>query len=314
MSDVEKLGSIIRRQRPPLRIVEAPDGGLEATQKMPYQPHSLIRAVLPAVPAPIHVSSDECPLCKGTGYLRQNVPFGHPKFGRPTMCQCKLKQRVNELFGGAHIPHDLQTCSFETYGRFPLSEQQRHAALQVQAFVLQRLDGRYSGHKRGLYLYGSWGLGKTGLAISALRQAIATGKSGLYLSTAEVFSILYESIAANQRLMRGYGDGEDKEEESAGSTVLRLMERVSWLVLDDLGVECGSRFVVSHLYRIIEGRRSQPGLYTIFTSNKDAKGLEQHWRPESLRAAAFDDCYRVIERLGEYCVPIHLVGQSLRQR
>jgi DNA replication protein DnaC len=48
-----------------------------------------------------------------------------------------------------------------------------------------------------LYLYGACGIGKTGLAISALRLAIAAGKSDLYLSTAELFQLLYEATLKN---------------------------------------------------------------------------------------------------------------------
>lgn len=269
---------------------------------------------LPAMPAPVSQKKEICQVCKGAGYLRQDVPYGHPEFGKLKKCQCKIKQQAQELFGGAHIPDDFTTFSFESYQRLSLSPEQRQAAMLVQAFVLPRLDSTFAGRKRGLYLYGLWGIGKTGLAVSALRQAIEAGYSGLYLSTTELFDILYEAIAASQRLLRGYGDDEDKAEESAGSKLLRLVEHVQWLVLDDLGVECGSRFVISRLYRIIEGRRSQRGLYTVFTSNKDAHGLELHWRPEGPKAVAFDDCIRIIERLGEYCVPMHLKGRSLRER
>lgn len=306
MSEMEQLGSLLRT------MGTGPHGQNKLASVKP--PQSFIRAELPALPAPICASSDECSMCKGKGYLRHNVPYGHPQFGKLVMCQCKLKQQVDEHFQGAHIPHHLQQCSFEQYARFPISAEQRKAAMQVQTFVLQRLAGHYSGSKCGLYLYGLWGLGKTGLAISALLQAIAAGKTGLYLSTAELFDTLYESIAASHRLMRGYGDEEDQREESAGSKVLRLVERVEWLVLDDVGVECGSRFAINRFYQIIEGRRSQPGRYTIFTSNRDMKGLEQHWRPEGPRGATFDDGIRIIERLGEYCVGIHLIGQNLRQR
>jgi DNA replication protein DnaC len=268
----------------------------------------------PALPAPTPQQKEICQICKGAGYLRQDVPFGHPEFGKLKKCQCKIRQQAQALFGGAHIPDDFTAFSFESYQCLPLSPDQRQAAMLVQAFVLPRLDATFAGRKRGLYLYGLWGVGKTGLAVSALRQAIEAGYSGLYLSTAELFDILYEAIAASQRLVRGYGDDEDKAEESAGAKLLRLVEQVQWLVLDDLGVECGSRFVIQKLYRIIEGRRSIRGLYTIFTSNKDAYGLEQHWRPEGPKAVAFDDCIRIIERLGEYCVPMHLKGRSLRER
>jgi DNA replication protein DnaC len=266
----------------------------------------------PTIPRP-QSAPIPCPVCKGAGFTRADVPLGHPAFGKPQPCQCKLKAQAQDLFGGAHLPDDFLTCSFESYLRLSLSPEQHQAAIMVQTFVLTRLQG-YQGRKRGLYLHGVWGVGKTGLAVAALRQALLAGQSGLYLSTVELFDCLYEAIAASQRLMRGYGDEEDKAEETAGSKLLRLVGSVKWLVLDDLGVECGSRFVIQHLYRIIEERRSKSGLYTIFTSNKDARGLAMHWRPETPKAPAFDDCIRIIERIGEYCTPIHLVGRSLREK
>jgi DNA replication protein DnaC len=298
MSEFERLGSIMPKVIPGqrLRIVDA----------------TLAESSVVVVPRN-EQKEEVCPNCKGAGWLRQNVPCGHPEFGKPVKCVCKIKQQANDLFGGAHIPDDFNACSFESYQALPLDAVQKQVAMMVQVFVLERL-GQYEGRKRGLYLYGLWGVGKTGLAVSALRMALDAGHSGLYLPTYELFDILYESIAASTRLTRGYGNEEDRQEESAGAKLLRLVDSVEWLVLDDLGVECGSRFVIGRLYRIIEGRRSRSGLYTIFTSNKDARGLDRHWRPDGAGSGAFDDCERIIQRIGEYCTPIHLVGRSLREK
>ncbi len=253
-----------------------------------------------------------CPFCGGAGWLRQQVAVGHPDFGKPKKCLCKLKKETNSLFGGAHIPDDFSGCSFETYQQLPITSEQQQVAMMVQAFVVPRIVP-YEGRKRGLYLYGVGGLGKTGLAVSALRMALEAGHSGLYLPTYELFDMLYESIAASQRMARGYATEEDREEETAGAKLLRLMDEIEWLALDDLGVECSSSFVISRLYRLIEGRRSRRGLYTIFTSNKDARGLEKHWRPERSQTT-FDDGERIIQRIGEYCISIHMSGRSLREK
>jgi DNA replication protein DnaC len=217
------------------------------------------------------------------------------------------------LFGGANIPHELRECTFASLAQLPNTQEQQAAALKVQAFMLPRARGEYTGYKRGLYLYGAWGRGKSGLAVAALRLAAENGQTVLFLPTIELFANLYDAIGASQRLMRGYGDEEDRQEDTAAAKLLRLVLQVKWLVLDDLAAECANKFVIRELYRIIEGRRAD-GLYTIFTSNRDATDLGQYWRPDSPRAAAFNDCERVIERLGEYCVAIPVAGRSLRQR
>src|SRR5437868_1384966 len=33
---------------------------------------------------------EQCPVCKGLGWLRRDVPVGHPHFGKPEKCQCRL--------------------------------------------------------------------------------------------------------------------------------------------------------------------------------------------------------------------------------
>ena len=269
----------------------------------------------PTLPPPYRRQEPLCPLCKGAGYTRLDVSVGHPQFGKPQPCRCRQTVNPQEVVARSHLPSLYTDFSFERFWQLcAITQEQRQAALKVQTFVTTRLQG-YEGHRRGLYLYGLWGRGKTGLAVSALHLVLFSGHTGLYLPAITLFETLYEAIAARNRLMRGAGTDDDREEETEGANVLRQIQTVEWLVLDDLGVECHSRFVLSRLYSLIEGRRTT-GRFTIFTSNKDAEALAQHWRPEStsgsLKAAPFDDGIRIIERLGEYCVPIQLVGANLR--
>ena len=41
-------------------------------------------------------SQGPCPLCKGAGYLRADVPYGHPNFGKPIACDCKEAERAEK--------------------------------------------------------------------------------------------------------------------------------------------------------------------------------------------------------------------------
>src|SRR6476661_624302 len=47
-----------------------------------------------AEPAPIRytdgVGDPDCPFCHGLGYLREEVPPGHPNFGRLQPCVCQI--------------------------------------------------------------------------------------------------------------------------------------------------------------------------------------------------------------------------------
>lgn len=37
-----------------------------------------------------------CPSCKGAGYLRVDVPFEHPQFGKPASCHCHIERLKQE--------------------------------------------------------------------------------------------------------------------------------------------------------------------------------------------------------------------------
>lgn len=76
-------------ERPPVQ---------EAPRQQRYVPavrEPMLPYVLPATPAPISQKS-VCPKCRGAGYLRANVPFGHPNFGRPIPCECKEIERKDK--------------------------------------------------------------------------------------------------------------------------------------------------------------------------------------------------------------------------
>lgn len=206
-------------------------------------------------------------------------------------------QLINDLFGDAHIPFYARDWTFTT---FPGSIA---AARTVRGFLQDCLAGNEE--KRGLYLSGARGLGKTGLAIAALRSLIERGQAGCFISTAELFEKLKQSIDASRRVQAGEHDAASRFEASQGAKLLRLVRDLDWLVLDDLGVEAGSKYEIRELYLILEARMAG-GRYTIFTSNLDASGLVQFWHA--------DEAARVIDRLGMYCLALPMQGADYRQR
>lgn len=219
---------------------------------------------------------------------------------------------ITGLFGDAHIPFSAKDWGFHT-----IPKGVDAAAIKaVKSYTTTLLAG-YMGKQRGLYLVGDRGRGKTGLAISALQFILRKGHSGVYIQTKELFDLLRESIAASRRIERGekvhLANREEYYEDayaaSRGAKLLRLVRSVEVLVLDDLGVENHSRYVIGELYSVLEARRSQ-GLYTIFTSNRDADNLQEYWGNEN--EGVFLDALRVIDRLGEYCMVVSVQGSNLR--
>jgi DNA replication protein DnaC len=94
--------------------------------------------------------------------------------------------------------------------------------------------------------------------------------------------------------------------------LMETIYTVPWLVLDDLGVEKPSPFVVQEFYLIVEKRR-MAGLWTVITSNLSTAQLAKHWRQRDTAPGDFDPAVRVIERIREYCLGLEVNGRNQRQ-
>src|SRR5215468_2298509 len=69
----------------------------------------------------IPVVAGACSACRGAGYLRASVPYGHPNFGKALPCTCKIverkKQRQWELTSTSGILslEQFESATFETF-------------------------------------------------------------------------------------------------------------------------------------------------------------------------------------------------------
>lgn len=210
-------------------------------------------------------------------------------------------QLINALFQDSNIPHYARDWTFDSYPSNADQDALEQVRLQISLWSADKPT------KGGLYIYGKNGQCKTSLAISALHAWLRKGRSGVFIGTSDLFSKLTEAIAASKR----NEDYQDRYEASQGAKLLRLVRSVELLILDDLGVESGSKYEIKELYLILEARRSH-GLFTIFTSNRDAKDLSQYWRNE--KEGVFQDGFRIIDRLGEYCFAVPVAGRNQRQK
>jgi DNA replication protein DnaC len=210
-------------------------------------------------------------------------------------------QLINQLFHDSNIPHYARDWTFDSYPADADQEAKRETHTQITLWSAGKPT------KGGLYIHGKNGQCKTSLAISALHAWLRKGRSGVFIGTSDLFSKLTEAIAASKR----NEDYQDRYEASQGAKLLRLVRSVELLILDDLGVESGSKYEIKELYLILEARRSH-GLFTIFTSNRDAKDLSQYWRNE--KEGVFQDGFRIIDRLGEYCFNVPVAGRNQRTK
>lgn len=197
----------------------------------------------------------------------------------------RTEHRLRQYFQAADVPTRFERCSFETY---PESG--------ATADVVARVRGWASGEARerdSLLLYGLYGTGKTGLAVSAMRVWIgAEAEAALFITVPD----LLDRIRATYNAPRQRESDEPSERD-----VLRAVREVGLLVLDDLGAERPTDWVQEKLFAIINARHDHHRA-TIFTSNLDPAALAAHLGE------------RTAWRIVEMCEVIHLEGPNLRDR
>lgn len=201
-------------------------------------------------------SNDECPLCKGTGFVRAEAT-------RPPAKELDGTEVEGHKTGVVPCPHVVERLAKKrtilTYG-----EEYKPGA------TLDDLDGRLRDHaldfvqawpeRKGLVLCGDVGVGKSWAASAIVNELL---KSHCKAMTFATVMPMLDDLRAVQ-----VDDGKLSE-------MRRAIEQVELLVLDDLGAEKYTEWAEAQLYRIMSARHGK-GAHTIVTSNRSWAKLLEH--------------------------------------
>ena len=194
-----------------------------------------------------------CPHCHGLGYVRRDLPMGHPDFGRLETCVCRqatVRSQIRDRLYSLSQLGELQRLTFDTFqprGRPNLPAFNQESL--EQAFNLCRtyahdLDG-------WLLLQGSFGCGKTHLAASIANEAASLGIPTLFLTVPDLLDSLRASF-----------DSEDVSFEDRFDQI----RRAALLVLDDFGTQSATEWARERLFQILNYRYINR-LPTVLTTN-----------------------------------------------
>ena len=127
-----------------------------------------VRVVDADPPKPLQVTGPFCARCQDAGYLRANVPFGHPLFGKAVECECRLakkKEAHRQLLREQSKIDQLaafQDESFETFQFWRRGVGQAFQLAKQWAFAPEGW----------LVLEGPNGCGKTHLAVAIAKRCL----------------------------------------------------------------------------------------------------------------------------------------------
>jgi len=181
-----------------------------------------------------------CPHCGGTGWEKEEAD------GRVKHCRCFQGGKIERVLLEARIPPRYQHCSLDSY--LPQNPSQKKAKADFVSFL-----GQYPLIDVGLLIVGPCGVGKTHLAVAALRHVILEkGDTGVFRD----FRDLLREIQASWNPVS----------QASEIDVLRPVLEANLLVLDELGANKPTEWVRETVAFIINSRYNNRKL-TIFTSN-----------------------------------------------
>jgi len=245
------------------------------------------------------IGSRKCNDCIGLSYCRQPIrghfPALAPSVGRLrldfTPCQYfKSEQHLNNI-QTFHMPKSMARVDFESLYADANREELFRSGMD---FVFNYRQDKY---KKGMFLYGSMGSGKT-YAMCAIANELAKRGVGC--------AVVYfpELIAQIKASFNTDGD--------AGNVIVEKLKIVPVLMLDDIGSEAVTSWMRDEILGRILNHRMMHELPTFFTSNFNFEQLQSHYEQTNRNEYEPVKAARILERIKALAEPVELVGRNYR--
>ncbi len=175
------------------------------------------------------------------GYLRRDLPLGHPDFGKLQICSCRhgqVSQQIHKRLFSISNLENLQHLTFENFqprGRVGLGPWQadslERALNQAQQFA-QKAEG-------WLLLQGGFGCGKTHLAAAIANFTVGIGAPTLFITVPDLLDALRFSYDNPESTF------EQRFEEIRNAPIL---------IMDDFGTQNATAWAQEKLFQILNYR------------------------------------------------------------
>ena len=158
----------------------------------------------------------------------------------------------------AKVPNEYRDATFESYPA--VTGTQQHVA------YLRTWAESFTPIGDSVMLWGEPNTGKTGLAVATMREVVARhGTSAWFTTVVDLLDEIRDTY--DQPRKRQVMHAKDDIEEQVTTRQLQdAVKEVPLLILDDLGVERPSEWVIEELYKLLNHRYND-NKRTIFTSN-----------------------------------------------
>ena len=261
------------RQLPPLQPTsQEVQRSIRMTQ--PLKPQSVIRAnqdvtqenphTQTAPPplarreqTPLYTPINPCPICKGAGYLRADVPYGHPSFGKPIACECKEAERKAKRRQQLQEMSNLGAFYDKSFGNFNTRVPGIQEAYSCAYEFAQNPNGWF-------LLIGPNGCGKTHLAAAIANQSLEDGALVLFATVPDLLDHLRAAFAPTS--------------SEVYDQLFARMREAEVLVLDDLGAQQSSPWANEKLFQLLNYRYNSRFPTVITANSRGLQGIDERIR------------------------------------
>ncbi len=204
-------------------------------------------------------AAPDCPHCQGLGYVRADVPLGHPDFGKLLPCVCRLAEMARRRVAHLQALSNLRALSRMTFDNFDPRGVSLPPEKQENLRQVYEAARGYAENPAGwLLLKGGYGCGKTHLAAAIANRAIERGQPVLFITVPDLLDHLRAAFSPTSPT------GYDERFEEVREAPL--------LILDDLGTESPTPWAQEKLFQVLN-HRYNARLPTVITTNHELEEI-----------------------------------------
>ena len=268
---MDELNALLRRMTPEMRRrmeSQTPSTVDEPSESNSGQRLSLKRPAPPGLPAraqrPYHSETDSCSVCGGAGFLLDDLPLGHPDFGKPIPCKCKLDERRTRRRNRFQGVNDLEALTRFTFESFepklswlpPDKRDNLVRAYDAAMTFCEEPDG-------WLLITGGYGCGKTHLSAAIANRRLENGQSAIFVVVPDLLDHLRTTFGPSS--------------EASYDELFDEVRNTNLLILDDLGVQSTTPWAQEKLFQLLNHRYNGQ-LPTVLSTNQRMEDLDQRLR------------------------------------
>jgi DNA replication protein DnaC len=201
----------------------------------------------------------------------------------------KKKEKIEKLLGSSRIKKRFQNRTFKT---FKIDDANKEAYNNSKLYAENFQKFKETGE--GIYYSGTFGTGKTHLAVAIALDLIKKGVPVICMTAIDLLAEIRKTY--------------DSDRSVSEYQILKAYKEVDLLVIDDLGKEYCSDWAISMLYDIINDRYERC-LPVIVTTNYNDEDLIDRLA----RKSNYETAGAIVSRLHEMTMGINMNGKDRRK-